>query len=274
MGTRIEWTEETWNPIVGCSKCSPGCKHCYAERMALRQASMALEKSASPDVTRGQGRYVAVIGPDGKWNGATAIDKGEDINSELCKPMRCKKPRRFFVCSMGDLFHENVLDYEIEQVCRVQYHAPQHNYIWLTKRPDQMRDFILDYFGNDGPGENVWCGVTVCNQEEADEKIPILIDIPADVRFISIEPMLDLIDLQYPTFNGADSLHSLPGLNWVIVGGESGPGARPMHPDWARKIRDQCADAMVPFFFKQWGGVSKKENGRILDGKIHDEYPV
>lgn len=273
MGTRIEWTEETWNPIVGCSKCSPGCEHCYAERMAMRQASMALEKESFPNTTIGQGRYVAVISPDGKWNGATIIDQSEGEDGELCKPMRHKKPRRFFVCSMGDLFHENVSDFELEQVCRVQAHAPQHTYIWLTKRPEQMRDFILDYFGDDGPGDNVWCGVTVCNQYEADRKIPILIEIPVKVRFVSIEPMLEQVDLQYPTFNGADSLHSLPGLNWVIVGGESGPGARPMHPDWARKIRDQCADAKVPFFMKQMSGRLKTERKNIPKDLMIREYP-
>ena len=195
MSTHIEWTEETWNPIVGCSKCSPGCDHCYAERMANRLSGIALAKNATPDVTRGIGRYIAVINPGGEWNGSTCCDNSEDISGEFFKPLRMKKARRIFVSSMGDLFHEKNPDIWINIVVGVQKRAHQHTYIWLTKRPEQMRDFILGYFKGDSPGKNVWCGVTVCTQDEADSKIPVLLETPATVRFVSIEPMLGSVDI-------------------------------------------------------------------------------
>jgi protein gp37 len=264
MGTRIEWAEETWNPIVGCSKCSPGCDHCYAERMANRLAHIALKKR--PGLTMGNARnrlegYVKVVDRMGCWNGEVFFNPEDD------KPLHIKKPSRIFVCSMGDLFHEKIHESWIMSVLAIQEDAPQHTYIWLTKRPERMREVILKL---DLPVlENIWLGVTVCNQKEAEEKIPILFQTPAAVRFVSIEPMLGPVDF------GSDQLtkHWGPGLDWVIVGGESGPGARPMHPDWVRSARDQCAAAGVPFLFKQWGGCNKKKAGRMLDGKVHDEYP-
>jgi protein gp37 len=287
MGTKISWTDETWNPIVGCSHCSPGCDHCYAERMARRQAAMALEKSPCPDITTGQGKYVAVIGPDGKWNGSTVVDdgKGLHMSGEMIKPLKIKMPRRIFVCSMSDLFHENTIDGWIGQVLDIQRAAPQHTYIWLTKRPERMRSFISGQFGHEGPGKNVWCGVTVCNQKEADKKIPVLLKIPATVRFISIEPMLGPIDISRALgLEWSDNLqmylpeqiHTLgghPKLDWVIVGGESGPGARPMSLDWALSIRDQCKMSGTPFFFKQVGGVRKKPSDDLLDGIQYHEMP-
>ena len=312
MTTKIEWTDYTWNPIVGCSKCSPGCQNCYAEKMGRRLAAIAANKNLLV-INRGIGRYVSVIGVDGKWNGKTVLDIGHDISDEIYKPLRLKKPRRIFVCSMSDLFHENVSDWAIEKVCRVQKEAPWHTYIWLTKRPEQMRDFILDYYGVNGPGKNVWCGVTVCNQDEADRKIPILLQTPASTHFVSIEPMLGEIDLEnLPGLMGTgrhlDSLSSAGiegssiygSLKWVIVGGESGHRARPMHPDWVRSVRDQCVSAKVPFFFKQWGDgifyckntaihtflldgmflrdagwkAGDKKGGRTIDGKIYDQYPI
>jgi protein gp37 len=296
MSSKIIWTDETWNPIVGCSHCSPGCDHCYAERMAHRQAAMVLNKSPCPDITKGQGRYVAVIGPKGKWNGSTVIDNGCDKDSEMNRPHHMKKPRWIFVCSMSDFFHENNSDKWIEKVFDIIYYAYWHTYILLTKRPKRMHDFIKRHFGGTSPGKNVWCGVTVCNQKETDEKIPVLLQTPAEVRFISIEPMLGPIDLYRGEFNFLERLKSPSGtqyekLDWLIVGGESGPDARPMNPDWVRSVRDQCAAAGVPFLFKQWGdakpsttidkinminagwNLNKKKGGLMLDGKIHDGYP-
>lgn len=295
MPTKIEWCEETWNPVVGCSKCSPGCTSCYAEKMARRLAAMGYEK------------YQSVI-TNGRWNGTTVFSLAR----------LPKKPSMIFVSSMGDLFHENVADDMLFHVFDIMSENQQHTYILLTKRPKRMAEYINK--NQRYLPRRLICGVTVCNQKEADEKIPQLVDTHVNTRLISIEPMLGPIDLQYPTFNGIDDLWSLPGINWVIVGGESGPGARPMHPDWVRSIRDQCKDAAVPFLFKQWGewthttewakpqsicpsmtrymyadgevletgkgllrpGVEhpiliyragKKRSVRLLDGKLHDEYP-
>jgi protein gp37 len=207
----------------------------------------------------------------------------------LDEPMKIKKPQRIFVCSMGDLFHENVPFEFIAQVYGVMSICKQHTFIVLTKRPDRALEFYqwcetrqqelykcpadqniyLEYlpgdivgsytekhgdeFPDEIPLENVWFGVSAENQARADERIPILFQIPATVKFVSCEPMLGSIELQYTCFNGADSLESLAGIDWIICGGESGPDARPMHPDWARSLRDQCKSSAVPFFFKQWG---------------------
>jgi len=252
MPTKIEWAEETWNPIVGCTKCSPGCDHCYAERMAARLKGM------------GGSKYQGVI-TDGKWNGQVAFDPRF--------PFTGKKPKRIFVSSMGDLFHSKVSRSWMQDIVRIQSEHPQHIFFWLTKRAPLMR-MMCDYvFGRNPYPENLWTGVTVCNQDEAERKTPELLRIPSVIRFLSIEPMLGSIDLS----------PWIKKLNWVIVGGESGPGARPMQPDWVRSVRDQCADAGVPFLFKQWGEygpvnnkmvkMNKKHAGRALDGVIHDGYP-
>lgn len=228
MTTKIDWTDETWNPIVGCSKCSPGCQNCYAEKMAARLASMKI---------RG---YTEVVSADRKWNGKTAF-----VESALDKPLRWRKPRRIFVCSMSDLFHKTVPSNRVYSILEVTQKTQQHQYQILTKRPRKMRGCINGFKNRHGglPLKNVWLGVTAESQTEADKRIPYLLDTPAALRFISVEPMLGPINLS--EYIGA--------LDWVICGGESGPEARPMHPDWARDLRDQCAAAGVPFFFKQWG---------------------
>ena len=360
--SKIEWTDGTWNPGVGCTKCSPGCDNCYAERMAHRQCHMSIKK------THIAGKYGNVINgwkdhPNhGKWNGKTFCDE-----KSLEIPLHWRKPRQIFVCSMGDLFHPSVPFEFIDKVFAVMELCQQQVFQILTKRPERMleyfqtndderserineeiehytgghlasSDMVEDYCKSKGitrkfrdrlnynegiwvrrhwhkplwPAPHIWLGVTVCVPDEK-YKIDIVRQIPAAVRFLSIEPCLaDMGEL------------NLEGVDWVIVGGESGPGARPMHPDWARGIRDQCKAAGVPFFFKQWGEwcpvednkeykaygfaytrgpwkntiwahnppqceqhpsagscngaipiarVGKKKAGRLLDGVEHSEYP-
>ncbi|HNP15364.1 MAG TPA: phage Gp37/Gp68 family protein [Terrimesophilobacter sp.] len=234
MATRssIEWTESTWNPVTGCSKISPGCKHCYAERMALRLQAM------------GQHRY-----RDG-----FAVTLQPDSVEE---PLRWRKPRVVFVNSMSDLFHLDVPDAFIERVFETMERASWHVFQVLTKRSDRVRALAdrLPW------PENVWMGVSVESAAYV-KRINDLVQVPASVRFLSVEPLLGPIpDLP------------LEGIHWVIVGGESGPGARPMHPSWVKEIRSACRCAHVPFFFKQWGGVNKKRSGRELDGQTWDAMP-
>ncbi len=340
--TRIEWTDATWNPVTGCTKVSPGCDHCYAERVTER--------------FHGPGSFATVVmHPD-----------------RLGMPLRWRKPRRIFVNSMSDLFHDDVPDGFIAQVWNVMAQCPQHTFQILTKRHARLRSWVsrwadrtgdsdhdkpsgmppmprgpeavravytsgrallfadmLDSLGEppegcayppydwiDGqrfwPGvlSNVWLGVSVEDQQWADIRIPALLDTPAAVRFLSCEPLLGPIRLRrlQPSRIGgplyADALverHDqvdgkllVPAVDWVIVGGESGPGARPMRPQWARDIRDQCTAAGVPFLFKQWGEFAparddeawqvgaefwpiwrygKRNAGRELDGRTWDEYP-
>lgn len=229
----IEWTESTWNPVTGCTKISPGCKHCYAERMALRLQAM------------GQPNY---------RNGFSLTTH----EHALALPLQWKKPQTIFVNSMSDLFHQSVPDAFIERVFDVMYRAHWHRFQLLTKRSGRLRRL--------GPKlpwpANVWAGVSV---ERADFQCRIddLRVVPAQTRFLSLEPLI-----------GPLSALDLAGIHWVIVGGESGPGARPMEVDWVREIRDQCLAAEVPFFFKQWGGVQKKRYGRVLDGRTWDEMPT
>lgn len=303
MPTKIQWCEETWNPVVGCFKCSPGCDHCYAERMAKRLRKMRI------------GKYQNVVDKNG-WTGDISFDPLDE------KPLFINQPKIIFVTSMGDIFHESVLTAWLDEILVMTRMASHHKYLFLTKRPNRMKNYFRDI--SEMP-ENIWCGVTVCNQKEADEKISVLMQIPAAVRFVSIEPMLGPIDLSRALgIEYSDNLEMYlphvsgqhPKLDWVIVGGESGPGARPMYPDWVKLIRDQCAAAEVPFFFKQWGEwapgecvedsigkyktcyfdgdewiecsddwiseqdygpimyrTGKKKAGRLFDGKMHDEYP-
>lgn len=235
MGTksRIEWTESTWNPVTGCTKISPGCAHCYAERMAERLRAM------------GQANY----------------RNGFELTLQphmLEVPLRWKTPQRIFVNSMSDLFHEDVpLDY-IHKVFDVMGRAHWHQFQVLTKRSERLmqRSPQLDWRAN------IWMGVSVESQKYA-FRIDHLRNTDALVKFLSIEPLL-----------GAIECLDLRGIDWVIVGGESGPGARPMRREWVIDIRRQCRAARVPFFFKQWGGVNKKRNGRILYGKTYDEFPT
>jgi len=259
---------ETWNPIVGCSKVSPGCDNCYAERMANR-LTYAL---GGVGTGKNQDAWIAYsdVISKGKWNGKTAL-----IKSQLTKPSGWKTPRMIFVCSMSDLFHESVpFEWLLKVFIRIQEN-PQHLFIVLTKRPEIMAEKIKRFY-NVSPNilsdyaslPNLWIGVTAENQEQANKRIPILLQIPAAKRFVSIEPMLGPIDF-YDIVINTEFYHTLKGfgdisggdfglvngpkLDWVICGGESGNKARPMHPDWVRSLRDQCKAAGTPFFFKQWG---------------------
>lgn len=237
--TKIEWTEKTWNPITGCTKFSSGCLHCYAETLSTRLRAMGVKKYA---------------------NGFTPTLH----ESSLDEPLKWKKPQTIFVCSMADLFHESVPFSFVDKVMHTIAATPQHRYQILTKRADQM----ARYFAERPIPANVWLGVTV-EDIEAKPRIDTLRKIPASVRFLSCEPLLEDIGTL-----------DLTNINWVIVGGESGTQARPIRPEWVRSIRDQTADKHIPFFFKQWGtwgsdGIkrNKKENGKLLDGEIVQEMP-
>lgn len=287
--TGIEWTDATWNPIRGCSRVSEGCRNCYAESVANR--------------FKGQGQpYEGLIARTGQWNGNITV-----VDHLLDQPLRWRKPRRIFVNSMSDLFHETVPDDVIHAVFSVMAQATQHTFQILTKRPERMRDVLTlwDRIGITGnyfhghPLPNVWLGVSVEDQATADERIPLLLQTPAAVRWISAEPLIGPIDFSgmwVPHQNPAMHENMLEALDWVVVGGESGKGARPMQLDWARTLRDQCQSAGVPFFFKQWGEfgpnwfcdgdgkydggpiwmdrMGKKAAGRLLDGREWNEYPV
>lgn len=261
--SKIEWTDKTWNPVIGCSNISPACDHCYAEKMAARLASMP--KTA--------GSYVHVIDHEKRcWNGKTHF-----IESALSKPLHWRKPCRVFVGSMTDLFHPSTPFKWLTQIFDVMFHTPHITYQILTKRPDRMQEFMRDLSASSlggWPFPNVWLGVTVENQEYADKRIPALLDTPAAVRFVSIEPMLGPIDLG--EYLGGErwfaSEHPMDKwLDWVICGGETGHGSRPLHPDWVRDLRDQCTLAGVPFFFKQWG---RKAAGHLLDEHEWHEFPT
>ncbi len=230
--SKIEWTQCTWNPVTGCTKVSPGCLNCYAERMARRLQAM------------GQPNY----------------RNGFDVTLHphmLELPLRWQRPRTVFVNSMSDLFHDDVPVEFIQQVFDVMHQAKQHRFQVLTKRAERLAKLapMLPWAGN------IWMGVTVENREYL-TRIDHLREIDAAVRFISFEPLLGPV----PEFDSE-------GIDWVIVGGESGPGARPLHKHWVREIRDHCQARNVPFFFKQWGGVNKKRYGRILDRKTWNELP-
>jgi protein gp37 len=369
--THIEWTDATWNPITGCSVVSAGCKHCYAMKLAgtrlqhhPSRAGLTIETKAGP-----------------VWNGLVRL------NPEwLIQPIRWQRPRRIFVCAHGDLFHESVPDGWIDAVFGVMWaclynrrEQPGHVFQVLTKRPERMRaylstdrravwaEYAVAYGGGldpdglydqtrhfDGPHPRIWLGVSVEDQAAADERIPLLLETPAAVRWISAEPLLGPVNFRWTpyahqadgeTYNeqlarlgSINQYQALRRLDWVVVGGESGPGARPMHPLWASMLRDQCAAADVAFLFKQWGdwapvcsmpndvidgcyvpapehdpdrtrhckvqhcvlqsdgsrffgvtdpgaflqgthamqmfAVGKRRAGRLLDGVLHDDYPV
>lgn len=219
--TGISWTDATWNPIRGCSKVSAGCAHCYAEKTAHRFS--------------GEGQPYEGLVEGGNWNGRVVL-----VENHLEDPLRWAKPRRVFVNSMSDLFHDSVLDEWIDRIFDVMARATRHQFQVLTKRPARMRDYLKD---QDEILPNVLLGVSAEDQSTADERIPILLETPAAVRFVSCEPLLSAVSLS----------EVIGGLDWVIVGGESGPGARPIHPDWVRGMRDECVEAEVPFHFKQWG---------------------
>lgn len=229
----IEWTDATWNPVTGCEKISPGCKNCYAERMAFRLQAM------------GQPRYA----------------DGFEVTlheSSLREPSLWKRPRKVFVNSMSDLFHDRVPADFIRRVFDVMAAHPQHVFQVLTKRSQRLKDLALQL---PWPS-NVWMGVSV-ESPRYYSRIEDLSDVPASVRFLSCEPLLSALpDLP------------LSGIHWVIVGGESGPRARAVEKNWVTDILDQCREHHVPFFFKQWGGTRKKTTGRHLNGQTYDEYPA
>lgn len=263
--TRIEWTEATWNPITGCSLASPGCTNCYAMRFAGTRLGHVPKYDGLTQPSK--------AGP--VWTGKLAFDE-----KALLEPLRWKKPRMVFVNSMGDLFHEDCPDEWIDRVFAVMALCPQHTFQVLTKRSARMREYCqsrfetewgseqlceaieeIDQFNSDAGGDydaplpNVWLGVSVEDQQRADERIPDLLATPAAIRWISAEPLLGPVNITDAMFACEERLLDdlTATIDWVVAGGESGKHARPMHPDWARSLRDQCAAAEAPFFFKQWG---------------------
>lgn len=235
--SKIEWTDATWNPMRGCTKISPGCVHCYAETFAER--------------FRGVPGHPFEFGFDLRL-----------VPEKLGDPIRWSKPKKIFVNSMSDLFHEGVPDEYIEKVCRVMLAANWHTYQVLTKRADRMAALLQSKLRKAAKASHIWWGVSVENRQHGLPRIAKLRSAQPAVAFLSVEPLLE--DL---------GKFGLGGIQWVIVGGESGPGARPMQAEWVRSIRDQCGKADVAFFFKQWGGVRKKKAGRQLDGQTYDEFP-
>lgn len=236
--SQIEWTDATWNPVRGCTKITPGCDHCYAETFAER--------------FRGVPGHPYEQGFDLRF-----------VPEKLAEPLRWKTPKMIFVNSMSDLFHKDVPEDYVEAVCRTMERANWHTYQVLTKRSSRMRNLLQTRlrFAADLP--HIWWGVSVEDQAHGLPRVEHLRQAPAVVRFLSIEPLLE--DL---------GQINLTGIHWVIVGGESGAGARPMQPEWVLSLRDQCERAQVPFFFKQWGGVRKSKAGRDLDGKKYDGLPA
>lgn len=233
----IEWTDATWNPVRGCTKISPGCKHCYAETFAER------------------------------WRGIPGhpYEQGFDLRmvpEKLSEPLKWTSPKTVFVNSMSDLFQDGVPDLYVENVVRVMEMADWHTYQVLTKRAERMRDLLKTSISFGASLKHVWWGVSVEDRKYGLPRIDVLRAAPAALRFLSIEPLLE--DL---------GQIDLTGIGWVIVGGESGPGARPLDKSWVISIKEQCLAANVPFFFKQWGGVRKSEAGRLLDGRTFDEMP-
>lgn len=239
----IEWTEATWNPVAGCSILSPGCTNCYAMRMARRLDAMGQQKYAG--TTR-------VSGGRAKWNGKINIDR-----NSLELPLKWKTPKTIFVNSMSDLFHEDVPLAFIKDVFATMRAATQHTFQVLTKRAERLAYLAGDLSWPD----NVWMGVSVESKDYVG-RIDHLRETRAAVKFLSLEPLLGPLDKL-----------DLRNIDWAIAGGESGPHARPISPEWVRSIRDQCKAANVAFHFKQWGGVQKKLTGRTLDGRTWDELP-
>ncbi|TBW32201.1 DUF5131 family protein [Siculibacillus lacustris] len=251
--TQIEWTDSTWNPVAGCSIVTAGCTNCYAMEMAKRLEAMGVEKYAG--LTRKTGRRTV-------WNGVVR----EDMDA-LTIPHRWRKPRKIFVNSMSDLFHERVSDAFILDVWQVMRDTPRHNYQILTKRPERMVELVASKIGEILP--NVWLGTSIENEDVVD-RIAHLRKAPAAIRFISFEPLI-----------GPVGAVDLEGIHWAIVGGESGKFARPIREDWIDEIYAQCLSAGTAFFFKQWGTWgkdnkkrSKKANGREYRGQTWDEMPA
>ena len=233
----IEWTDSTWNPVTGCTKVSSGCDNCYAERFAER--------------------FRGVAGHPFE-NGFDLIRRPERLE----QPLRWKRPRMIFVNSMSDLFHKSIpLDF-IDQVFDTMEKADWHIFQVLTKRSSLMRNYLRNRYGTESGPEHIWCGVSVEDRSVL-VRIRHLQESPIAVRFLSMEPLL-----------GPVGRVELSGISWVIVGGESGPGARPIQRDWVCEIRDLCQENEVPFFFKQWGGLRPKALGRKLEGVEHNSFPL
>ena len=260
--TKIEWTQATWNPMSGCTKISDGCKNCYAEKMANRLRAMG---------TKGyEDGFAVTLHPE-----------------KLRGPLERKKPTMYFVCSMGDLFHEDVPFEFVDRIWAVMAAASQHTFQILTKRPDRMNEYLKqqkysqNYIGiamariagAEGkirdfsqPLTNVWLGVTAENQEQADKRIPILLDTPAALRFVSIEPMLGAIEI-FSRVMGELQFAGDGSIDWVIAGGETGAGARPLQYEWVKSIQAQCKAKKVPFFLKKWGKLAQSDKS-LVDGYI------
>lgn len=236
--SQIEWTDATWNPVRGCTKISPGCKHCYAETFAER--------------------FRGVPGHP--------YEQGFDLRlvpEKLDEPLRWRSPRRVFVNSMSDLFQEDVPDDFILSVVDMMCRADWHTYQILTKRASRMHAMLTGKLRAAGRKPHIWWGVSVEDRQYGLPRVELLRHAHAAVRFLSVEPLLESL-----------GRIDLAGIDWVIVGGESGPRARPMSPEWVRELRDRCEASEIPFFFKQWGGTQKARAGRSLDGRTHDEFPA
>ena len=233
----IEWTDSTWNPVTGCTKIGPGCDNCYAERFAERFRGV-------------QGH---------------PYERGFDLTlrpERLSQPLRWRRPRMIFVNSMSDLFHKEIPTTFIDQVFDTMELADHHVYQVLSKRSSRLADFVNRRYAGSIAPKHIWVGASVEDRQRS-KRIAHIQRANATVRFLSVEPLL-----------GRIGSVNLAGIDWVIVGGESGPGARPMDINWAREMRDQCAEQGVRFFFKQWGGKTSKAGGRLLDGEMHDDFPA
>ena len=282
--TNIEWTDSTWSPIRGCSRVSEGCRYCYAETVANR--------------FKGEGQpYEGLIAPGGQWNGKITVAR-----HLLDQPLRWRQPRRVFVNSMSDLFHDNVPEYTIDCIFAVMAMAERHKFQILTKRPqrmleyvenlrpradliakaavnhwggadpDNLYDWVLDLI-NESPLANVWLGVSAEDQKTFDERVGILEKIPAAVRWVSLEPLLGPIKATWEDISDGMVVDKFPLIDWVVVGGESGKNARPMHLEWARSLRDQCQASGTAFFMKQMGGKNKMAMPEIPPDLMIREYP-
>lgn len=294
MPTEIQWTDETWNPTTGCDKVSPGCAHCYAETVALRFWPTQYPPVADPSLR------VTTLAEEGDPLRAREFTDVQCHEDRLDQPLRWRKPRKVFVNSMSDLFHEDVPDAFIDKVFSVMALAPQHTFQILTKRAERMRAYLGDSdrkrcidgaiwtrlgtprgskieHGGDWrctfPLPNVWLGASVENQHFADARIPLLLQTPAAVRFISAEPLLGPLQLAWEGYGPYEYGYLRQGIHWLIAGAESGHGARSMDENWVRALRDQCVGTGVAFFYKQNAINGRKIGLPALDGKVWNEFP-
>jgi protein gp37 len=250
MTTGIGWTNKTWNPLGGCNLASPGCTNCYAMRDAWRLSN-------NPLTAHDYQGLVKKVKNKPVWTGVVRL-----FEDRLEQPLHLRKPRMIFVNSMSDLFHEDVKREWIDRIFDTMEKADWHIFQVLTKRSERMRDYLNKRYKDKQPPKHIWCGVSVEDQQRT-YRIRHLRDARAGLRFLSLEPLLESLG----------SLN-LKGIGWVIAGGESGPRRRVCQPDWIREIRDQCFDADIAFYFKQWGGITSKANGCELDGRLHKNWPT